>query len=102
MEITDHIKKKFSFRNDNVEYFCPKDKSEFKIFMQNKKFYAISNLGRYFSDIPIHLLMSKYDIKLFQVSLLETYKRHHLNSKIYLDLLFTFLTKIFLIKLLQF
>ena len=68
LEITDHIKKKFSFRNDNVEYFCPKDKSEFKIFMQNKKIYAISNLGRYFSDIPIHLLMSKYDIKLFQVS----------------------------------
>lgn len=68
LEITDNIKKKFSFRNNNVEYFCPKDKSEFKNFMRDKKIFAISNLGRYFSDISLHLLISKYNIKLVQVS----------------------------------
>ena len=35
--------------------------------MKDKNF-VISNLGRYFSDIPLHLLISKYNIKLFQVS----------------------------------
>ena len=68
LEVTEHIKKKFSFSNNNVEYFNPKDRSEFNNFMKDKKILAISNLGRYFSDIPLHLLISKYNIKLFQVS----------------------------------
>lgn len=67
LEKIDNVKQDFSF-NENVEYFCPKNKSEFKNFMENKYIVAISNLGRHLSDIPLHIYLSKYNTKLVQVS----------------------------------
>ena len=41
------------------EYFYPKNKSEFRNFMATKEIIAISNLGKYFSDIYLHISFSK-------------------------------------------
>ena len=80
LEISELDKKKFTFQ-DNVEIFNPQNKSEFKNFMMDKNIVAINNLGRYFADIPLHFLLSKYKIKQIQVSFVGNIQHNQFRYK---------------------
>lgn len=98
LEITEKDKRNYSF-NKNVEYFYPKNKSEFRNFMATKEIIAISNLGKYFSDIYLHILLAKYKIKQIQVSFVGNLQHSQLEFKKVFRGLKYFLNKNFSYKL---
>ena len=98
LEITEKDKRNYSF-NKNVEYFYPKNKSELRNFMATKEIIAISNLGKYFSDIYLHILLAKYKIKQIQVSFVGNLQHSQLEFKKVFRGLKYFLNKNFSYKL---
>lgn len=79
-EISTSDKKKFNF-GDNVKIFYPKNKIEFSDFMKDKNIIAISNLGRFFADIPLHFLLSKHGIKQVVVSTVGNIQNNQMSYK---------------------
>ena len=58
---------KFNF-NKNVKFYNPKNISELDSFFKDKSLHAVLSLGKTFSELPIFLLLKKYDVKLFKIS----------------------------------
>ena len=51
----------------NVEIFCPNTINDFENFIIDKEIIAINHIGRFLSDLKIHFLLKKYQIKLVQI-----------------------------------
>ena len=47
----------------NIEIFCPNTINDFEDFIIDKEIIAINQIGRFFSDLKIHFLLKKYQIK---------------------------------------
>ena len=58
---------KFNF-NKNIKFYNPKNISELDSFFKDKSLHAVLSLGKTFSELPIFLLLKKYDVKLFKIS----------------------------------
>ena len=54
---------------------------QFRNFAATKEIIAISNLGKYFSDIYLHILLAKYKIKQIQVSFVGNLQHSQLEFK---------------------
>ena len=52
----------------NIKFYNPKNISELDFFIKDKSLHAITNIGKTLNELPIHLLLKKYEVKLFQVS----------------------------------
>ncbi len=51
----------------NIEIFCPNTINDFEDFIIDKEIIAINEIGRFFSDLKIHFLLKKYQIKQIQI-----------------------------------
>jgi len=54
--------------NKKIKFYNPKNISELDFFFKDKSFHAILALGKTFSELPVLLLLKKYNVKLFQIS----------------------------------
>ena len=52
----------------NMEFFNPKNASDFSNFMKGKELIAINNMGRQLNDLKIHFLLARHKIKFVQIS----------------------------------
>ena len=52
----------------NIEFFNPKNVSDFNNFMKGKELVAINSLRRNLYDLKIHFLLTRYKIKQIQIS----------------------------------
>lgn len=59
--------KEFKFKK-NIKFYNPKNISEFDFFIKNKSLLAIITIGKTLDELPVHLLLKKYKVKLFQTS----------------------------------
>ena len=47
----------------NIEIICPRNIKDFEDFIFDKEIIAINEIGRFLSDLKIHFLLKKYQIK---------------------------------------
>ena len=52
----------------NMEFFNPKNVSDFNNFMKGKELVAINSLRRDLNDLKIHFLLARHKIKQIQIS----------------------------------
>ena len=51
------------FRN-KIKILEPENENELELFLKNKKIIGINNIGKSFSDLKIHLILKKNNIKM--------------------------------------
>ena len=54
--------------NKNIKFFNPQNVREFNTFIKGKEIILINSLGRTFSEIKVHYLLNKKNIKQIMIS----------------------------------
>ena len=54
--------------NKNIKFFNPQNVKEFNIFIKDKEIVLINSLGQTFSEIKVHYLLNKKNIKQIMIS----------------------------------
>lgn len=77
LKLFSNKKSKFNFELDknlqlpnNIEFFYPFNSKDFKSFMIGKELIGINSIGRNFTDLKIHFLLARHNIKQVQIAYL--------------------------------
>ena len=75
LKLFSNKKSKFNFELDknlqlpnNIEFFYPFNSKDFKSFMIGKELIGINSIGRNFTDLKIHFLLARHNIKQVQIA----------------------------------